>query len=334
MRLQHEGPPARIVLLIAVGLAILAGAIAYGYSLSFRPNAGDIGMPLCMGRALLQRQEPYASCQWFHSDGVTRATANPLTTALLVLPLLPFPPVAAAALFVGLSTGLLAYALAREGYGRLLILLAFPYWHALQVVQWSPLLLAAALMPALLPLTLAKPHIGAPIALTRLTWRRCLACCALLGLSLLIYPAWPLVMLNHIGAEGEYLPPLFTLPLGPALGLALLRPRSPRAWLLLLLAMAPQRFFYDQLLLWLIPRTRREIMILVILSWVCYFVWYLWPTGGAMWVIGFLYLPCLLMVLRGQAEPHEEGVGPVAMGRQLLQQLRGLRGALRSAPRR
>jgi hypothetical protein len=327
MRFQHGGPPARIVLLIAVGLAILAGAISYGYSLRFRSNAGDIEMPMCMGRALLQRLEPYAHCQLFHGDGVTPTTANPLTTVLLVLPLLPFPPIVAAAIFVGASTGLLSYALARDGYERLLILLAFPYWQAVQVVQWSPLLFAAALMPALLPLTLAKPHIGAPIVLMRLTWRRSVACCALLGVSLLIYPTWPLAMLNHIGAEGEYVPPLFLLPLGPALGLALLRPRSSRAWLLLLLAMAPQRFFYDLFLLWLIPRTRRQIIVLVILSWACYFAWYFWPAGGATWAIALLYLPCLLMVLRDQDEPQAEEEGVLAMGRQLLQRLRGARGA-------
>jgi hypothetical protein len=91
--------------------------------------------------------------------------------------------------------------------------------------------------------------------------------------------------------------------------------------------MAPQRLFYDLLLLWLIPRTRRQVIVLVILSWACYFAWYLWPAGGATWAIALLYLPCLLMVLRDQGEPQAEEEGVFAMWRQLLQRLRGARGA-------
>lgn len=301
-------PPLRLRVIVAVGLAMLSAIVCYAYSSAFRPNAGDIAMPLCMARAVIEGDDAYTRCQGFQSDGVTPNTANPITTALIVMPLLVFPPQIAAALFIGLSTGLLSFGLTRGGLERLIVLLAFPYWQAVQVVQWSPMLFATALLPALLPLTLAKPHLGAPIALTRLTLWRAVACAALLGVSLLLVPTWPWRMLGRIGAPGDYQSPILMLPLGPALALALLRWRSPRARLLLLLALVPQRTFYDCFLLWLIPETRRETLVLVVLSWVCYYAWYLAPgIGGAQWVLWLLYLPSLAMVLWSRPEPAAVG---------------------------
>lgn len=291
-------PPLHLRIAVSLGLALSAALICFVYSTTFRPNAGDIGMPLCMARALLQGGDPYTICRGFQSDGVTPNTANPITTALIVAPLLPLPPILAASIFIGISTGLLGFGLTRTGFSRLLVLGAFPYWQAVQVVQWSPILFATALLPALLPLTLAKPHIGAPIVLTRLTLWRAVSCAAFLGVSLLVMPTWPWRMLGRVGAPGDYQIPLLTLPLGPVLALALLRWRSARARLLLLFALAPQRAFYDVFLLWLIPETPREILSLVILSWGCYFAWYFFPAVEAKhWVLGLIYLPGLAMVL-------------------------------------
>ncbi|GIV96216.1 MAG: hypothetical protein KatS3mg057_0873 [Herpetosiphonaceae bacterium] len=292
-------------LLIALAIGLLAGSLCYSYRITFGGGAGDIGMPLCMGRALLNGTNPYVVCQGTHSDGITPTTANPMTTALVVLPLQPFPPSFAAALFFGLSTALLCFGLMRDGKTRLLVLLAYPYWQALQVVQWSPLLFAVALFPWLLPLALAKPHIGAPVILTNLTLRRLLACAAFIGISLIVDPLWPLRLLDRIGAPGDYRIPITVLPFGPILLLALLRWRSPRARFLFLLALVPQRTFYDAFLLWLVPQTRRELLVLGLLSWITYYGWFFTGHSNMEWVLACLYLPALIMVLRDSGRAEE-----------------------------
>jgi hypothetical protein len=286
----------RIIIALVVG--VIAGTLCYGYSVAFDRGTGDIGMPICMGQAMLAGQDPYAICRGVHSDGVTPNQANPLTTALLTLPLIFVPPSLAAALFFGIISALLAYASTQHEKHGLLIFIAFPYWQAMQTVQWSPLLVAVGLLPGLLPLALAKPHVAIPLFITRLNLRRLYWCVAIIIGSLLIDPSWPLRLTGRIPTPSDYLPPLLTLPLGPILLLALWRWRTARARLLLLLAIAPQRLFYDQLLLWLIPRSRREFLLLGGLSWIGYFGWFFFPQGGITWVLLGIYLPALVLIWR------------------------------------
>ncbi len=208
-------------------------------------------------------------------------------------------------MFLGLSAAILAWALTRSGEPwRLLTFLAFPFWAALQTVQWSPLLLAVYFWPALLALTLAKPHVGAAVALNT-SWQRWPVVVALLVglLSLLWMPAWPLAMLGGVGAPGDYRPPVFGVP-GVLLLLALLRWRAREARLLFTLALAPQRAFYDQLLVFGVVRTPRELLALILTSWLCYLGWFLAPIPGFPWFVWLIYLPALVIVLQqGHAHP-------------------------------
>jgi hypothetical protein len=280
-------------LLIAAAIGLVSGLLCYLYQLAFGRGAGDFGWALRLVPDLLAGRDPYAY------PVTLTPMAYPLTAALVAAPFEIFPASIAAGVFFGLSSGLLAFGLTRDDqWWRLLVFLAFPYWHALQVVQWSPLLFAVALFPALLPLTLAKPHIGFPIAVTRLTWRRAIAC-ALFGLlSLALLPDWPLRWLAHQAAPQEYLPPLVILPFGPLLLLALARWRDERARFLVILAAVPQRLFYDSFVLWLIPQTAREVLALVGLSWLMYICWFFWPAAGMEFMVLLLYLPALALVLR------------------------------------
>lgn len=180
----------------------------------------------------------------------------------------------------------------------MLTFLAFPFWAALQTVQWAPLLLAVYFWPALLVLTLAKPHVGVAVALN-VPWRRGPVVMALiLGLLSLVWmPTWPLAMLSGVGAPGDYRPPVLNGP-GALLLLAALRWRAPEARLLLALALVPQRAFYDQLLVFGVARTRRELLVLILTSWLCYLAWFLVPLPNVPWYIWLIYLPALLIVLR------------------------------------
>jgi hypothetical protein len=85
------------------------------------------------------------------------------------------------------------------------------------------------------------------------------------------------------------------------LGLALLRYRDRDARLLLLAALMPQRWFYDAFILWLIPKTRREIIWTIFFSWSAgLYRWYHAPHSFVevgRWMVLAMYLPMLAVVL-------------------------------------
>ena len=83
--------------------------------------------------------------------------------------------------------------------------------------------------------------------------------------------------------------------------LAFLRLGNDDARLLLLAAAFPQRWFYDAFVLWLIPKSRREIVASIGASWlVGLWRWFHPPLSFAQvgrWsVVGF-YLPMLAIIL-------------------------------------
>jgi hypothetical protein len=159
--------------------------------------------------------------------------------------------------------------------------------------------MASAFFPLLLPVTLVKPQIGLPVALTHLSRRGILACAALGALSLIVMPKWPLLWIRHLGNYQHFIP-LLVLP-GPSLVLALWRYRERDAWLLFLMACMPQRWFFDTLVLWLIPKTRREILCTASLSWAAgIWRWYHIPHSFSevgRWTVLCIYLPMLAVLL-------------------------------------
>ena len=152
-------------------------------------DAADFSWAIRLAQHLVSRQNPYD----------TPSQLYPLTAAFFALPLLRLTPELAAGVFWGISSSLLAFGLTRQGYGKLLIFLAYPYWAGILTVQWSPLISAAAFFPLLLPATMAKPQIGLPIFLTRLSRRGLAACIVLAVISLAVMPNWPRLWLHQIG---------------------------------------------------------------------------------------------------------------------------------------
>jgi len=202
-------------------------------------------------------------------------------------------------LFFGISSGLLAFGLTRENYTRLWIFLAYPYWAAMVTAQWSPLIAASAFFWWLLPVVLIKPPIALPVALTHLSRRGIIACVAWLGLSFAITPRWFGQWTHQLGGY-HYFIPFLVFP-GILILLAFLRLGNDDARLLLLAAAFPQRWFYDAFVLWLIPKSRREIVASIGASWlVGLWRWFHPPLSFAQvgrWsVVGF-YLPMLAIIL-------------------------------------
>ncbi len=96
---------------------------------------------------------------------------------------------------------------------------------------------------------------------------------------------------------------MFVLPLNSVIFLALLRYREQKAWLLLLMAAMPQRVLYDQMVLLLVANNLREMLILILCSWISLPVllifggWFNLPRGWQLWILLTLYLPALVIFL-------------------------------------
>jgi hypothetical protein len=281
----------RVVVSAAVGLA--SGIFCWFLMKHLHQDAADFRWALHLAHRLLARQNPYD----------TPFEQYPLTAGLLALPFVRFQPETAAGLFYGISSAVLAFGLTRYSYRGLLIFLAYPYWAGLITVQWSPIIAASAFFPLLLPVTMAKPQIGLPVFLSRLSRRGFVACVVVGAMSLIVMPRWPQLWIAQLGNYDHFIP-LLVLP-GPLLLLALWRYRDRDAILLLLAACMPQRWFFDSFILWLIPRSRREIVWTVFFSWgTGLWRWYHPPhnfTEVGQWTVLFIYLPMLAVVL---CRPH------------------------------
>ena len=282
-------------------MGVASAAFCYFLMLHFHQGAADFGWAVHAARHVLAGQNPYD----------TPLEQYPLTAAFFGVPFVWLPPEMAAALFYGISSALLAFGISSHGYHRLLVFLAYPYWGGLLAVQWSTLILASAFFPLLLPVTMAKPQLGLPVALTNLSRRGIVACAVVALLTLIAMPRWPLLWLGQL-KNYEHFIPLLVLP-GPLLVLALWRYRDKDAWFLLLTALMPQRWFFDAFILWLIPKSRREILFTAALSWGAgIWRWYHMPHSFAevgRYTVLFMYLPMLAVILLRQFS-REESVRP------------------------
>ena len=137
-----------------IGMA--SAAFCHFLLLHFHQGAADFGWAVRAARHVLAGQNPYN----------TPLEQYPLTAAFFGVPFVWLRPEMAAALFYGISSALLAFGLIPHGYHRLLVFLAYPYWGGLLAVQWSTLIFASAFFPLLLPVTMAKPQLGLPVAIT------------------------------------------------------------------------------------------------------------------------------------------------------------------------
>lgn len=263
--------------------------------IQFGAGAGDFLWAIHLAQNWLSGRNPYAE-PW---------QIYPLTAGLFGLPFVRASHEVAAGLFYGVSSGLLAFGLTRDGYHRLLVFLSYPYWIGMLYVQWPPLIAASAFFPFLLPAAMAKPQVGIPVFISRFSMRGLWACMGVAVLTLIAMPRWPVLWLSQIG-KYEHFFAILILP-GPLILLALFRYRDRDAILLLVTACMPQRWFFDTLILWLIPKSRREIMVTVFFSWCAgLWRWYHPPssiTEVGRWIVIFTYLPMLAILLLRKPVP-------------------------------
>ncbi len=290
---------------VSVAIGVASGLFCTYLLRHFHQGAADFGWAIRLAQNLLAGRNPYD----------TPLEQYPLIAVLFAWPFARVSPEIAGGAFYGISSALLAFGLTRNGYHRLWVFLAYPYWAGLIAAQWSALIFASAFFPLLLPAALAKPQVGLPVALTRLTRRGVLACLAAGLLSLVLMPRWPWLWLTQ-AKHYDYFIPALVFP-GALLLFALLRYRERDAWLLLLAAIMPQRWFFDAFTLWLIPKSRREILFTAAVSWGAgVWRWFYLPqsfTQVGRFSVAFIYLPMLAVVLLrppGPAESSATAAGP------------------------
>ena len=76
--------------------------------------------------------------------------------------------------------------------------------------------------------------------------------------------------------------------------------------------MVPERWFFDSLILWLIPKSRRELLFTAALSWGAgIWRWYHYPQSFnqvGRWTVIFIYLPMLVVLLTRKVAYREKSV--------------------------
>jgi len=261
----------------AAQVALLVGVVAGLGTWLFmsRPNApSDFFHYWSATRTLLSGGDPYTTIAEGPANPGHDPTLYPLPGLLLLVPFALLPLAAAGGAFVGVSAGLAAWGIARTGVERLPLFLSAPFLLALSLGQWSPALVAAATIPALGFVVAAKPTIGLAVFLARPRWKTVTAVTVLLIVSLVVQPHWPAEWLANVSNREEKFVPLLR-PGGFLLAASLLCWRRPEGRLFAVMMVMPQAlFYYDQLLLWLVPRTLKQSLLLSIWSFGIFFTWW------------------------------------------------------------
>jgi hypothetical protein len=244
----------------------------------------------------------------------------PMPAVLLVLPLSFLPLAVARYVFVGVSSGLLAYGATRRAWFPLMLFASGAYVNAALVAQWSPLFTAAILLPGLAVMFPAKPTLGAICAAPISTSRRT-AIAVLLGWIILAALSW--VALPQWFASwraavrgAAHVRSLITLPGGFLLLAAVLKWRRPEARLLVAYAVVPHTtLLYEAIPAMLVPDTWQQMLTLTIGSILAYGIEStaihantaptLIARQGMVTTL-CIYLPALVLVLR---RPNE-GAAP------------------------
>ena len=304
--------PVRLAVAVAAGLF---GYVLVSSGLSATPNllAKDFTWAWRAARALTLGHDPYEVIRATGPFPFSAPFFYPLPAAIIALPVAPLHPIPAGATFFAVSSALLGFALTRDRLWPLIIFGSPPYLMAAANVQWSPLVTAAALLPGAMALAIVKPNLGLAAFAYRPSWRAVASGAVLVAVSLAVLPRWPVEWLATFRELPQHAPPIARTG-GVLLVLALYRWRVPEGRLLAVLACVPQVFyFYDQLLLWLIPRSAKALLALTASSWAAWAGW--WAvrpaTGNGLpsaepFVLLLVYAPALLITVFQSYAPARE----------------------------
>lgn len=311
-------------IIIAVIVSGVSG-LAARYTQALHTHATDFAQLWHAARGLLHGIDPYSVVGPGRTFDWPFPLLYPLTAVIVTVPFALLPLQAANLLFVALGTGALAWVITarRERAGHWSALCSWTYFEVSHTAQWSPLLMAAARTPPMAFLLACKPTLGVALFAGYPSRHALLGGAALALLSLLVDPSWPWRWVATLGAATHMSAPVMHVTYGgPLLLLALLRWRRPDARVLAAMACVPHTtLVYETLPLFLIVERWYEGAFLAIAGMVVAYIrldrsdydaW-VWNTGN--WLTLFMYLPCLIVVLRrpNAAPPCHAGrerIGP------------------------
>ncbi len=291
----------RIAAALGVGIAA-AGYVLILYRRQSSLTVSDFDAIWTAARALRAGADPYAAIV---SPPWPWDLQYPLPAVLVAVPFSLLSLELARAAFMGLSLGLLAYAMSERAWWPMIGLAGGQTFFALQSVQWTPLLAASVLLPALRVLWCVKPTTATPLFAAWPDRRAIIGAVVLLALAFLVWPPWLGGWLAAAGAA-PHRPAVLRLG-GAVLLLALLRWRLPEGRQLAALAFMPlSPHLYEAVPLLLVARTRREMLALAACGTLGLAAGAVLPRsygpdhGLIPWMVVLLtaYLPALAVVLR------------------------------------
>jgi hypothetical protein len=293
---------------LAAATAITAAIVTWMFWSQPRPQGSDLGQVWAGARALVHGESPYDVIGPGRAFDWPFPLLYPVTAAVTLMPLAALPMRVVDPVFVGLGFGLFAYAVTRRGLRApaLAALVSLGGLMTLQTSQWSVLLTAAALLPGLGWLLVAKPTIGLALFAAFPRWRTAIACGGFIAFTLILWPDWLFDWRATFAAAPHVVAPV-TRWGGPLLLLALAKWKRADARLLLGLACVPHTTApYETIPLFLIAETWPQAWAVAALGLLAYVGQ--WASGpyatqqaywasGAQWIVALLYLPCLGLVL-------------------------------------
>jgi hypothetical protein len=297
-------------LLFAFWIACFGALISYGKFLRYPEHPGDFGVAWFGARALLNHANPYLLIGPGKVYDWPWEPLYPATAMVAAIPFAPLPQTIAIITFVFISSGILAYAVSRDGWYRWPMFITTSFVGAAGFAQWTSLLTAGFLIPSLALVFAAKPNLGAALDVAGLRRHIVFSIAGGIVLSAIAFallPSWfgdwraALRSGLHLG------PPILTIG-GPAILLAFLRWRRWEAWLILGLACVPQTmYWYEALPLFLVPATLGQSMVLALIAATGMLIeqHYLVFASDAehyhqigTLMVALIYLPATILVLR------------------------------------
>ena len=301
--------------------ALLVGALALVLALLRAYHATwptDLDQFYYAGKAMLQGRSPYGAVGPDREFQWDWPLNYPLPAVILTLPLTLLSVPGARICFSVIGGCVLGYALGKDHFRRIGLVLSAAFLITVLRNQWSPYYTAAYFAPLAAIFLAAKPNMAVAMVAGIRTRKQFLWVAGLglmLGVaSLIAVPSWPLQWLGALREMEHVVPPIMR-SFGFLYLLALLKWRRPEARVFLALVCVPQTpSLYDLLPLFIVTRGRREVLSLSLLTHVLFFsVAALGPYVnfdayadrlGSLSIMA--YLPVLLMLLRRPNSAHDE----------------------------
>jgi hypothetical protein len=260
-----RAPTLRSRLIVAAVVGVVGAYIIYAQYAQYGrlPNFHtDFGMVWYGARAMANGNDPYSLIGPGRAFDYEWPLIYPATALVTVMPIMALSEQVAATIFVAVSSFLLAFGVTRNGWHLLPLFVTEAYANSARLGQWSILLTAFLFFPGVGLVLSAKPQTAIPLLLAAQSRKALvfalIGAVILTGISLALFPRWPLVWIEGV-RNARFMDPPITRFGGFLVLLALLRWRRPEAWLIVALACMPQAWgWYNTLPLFTIPATWRE----------------------------------------------------------------------------